>query len=169
MNVFTMPTIKEVGALDSNTQSVSVTFTLVDRAGQSFDYTRDVNAVLDTNNNLDQMGTMQRCYQVLAGLIAKCSSGVISKKQQDDYAAQQAAAQKAAEEAAAKQKEAEEAQAAALKSAEEAQAKYEAEQQAEAAKEAATAASSNQATATAAQSDTTSNQQTTQSTPAPAA
>lgn len=155
MNGFTMPTIKEVGAVDNSTQSVSVTFTLVDRSGESFDYTRDVNAVLDTNNNLDQMGTMQRCYQVLAGLIAKCSSGILSKKQQDDYIAQQAATKKAAEEAAAKQKEAEEAQAAALKSAEEAQAKYEAEQKAAAAKTTDDTATSDQANATAAQSDAT--------------
>ncbi|AVZ26866.1 uncharacterized protein ZMO1_ZMOp36x009 (plasmid) [Zymomonas mobilis subsp. mobilis ZM4 = ATCC 31821] len=151
MNVFTMPTIKSVSELDSNTQSVSVIFGLVDRTGQSFDYARDVNAVFDTNNNFDQMGTMQRCYQVLAGLITKCSSGVISKKQQDDYIAQQAAAKKAAEDAEMKRKADEEAQAAALKSAAEA-----------AAKEAADTASSDQANATAAQSDAT----TTSATPA---
>lgn len=146
-----MPTIKSVSELDSNTQSVSVIFGLVDRTGQSFDYARDVNAVFDTNNNFDQMGTMQRCYQVLAGLITKCSSGVISKKQQDDYIAQQAAAKKAAEDAEMKRKADEEAQAAALKSAAEA-----------AAKEAADTASSDQANATAAQSDAT----TTSATPA---
>lgn len=156
MNVFTMPTIKSVGELDSSMQSVSVTFALVDRTGQSFDYTRDVNAVLDTNNNLDQMGTMQRCYQVLAGLIAKCSSGVLSKKQQDDYVAQQAAAKKAAEEAQAKYE-------AEQKAAEEAQKAAEAE--AAAAKAAAEKASSDQTDATDAQSSAT----TTQSTTAPAA
>lgn len=156
MNVFTMPTIKSVGELDSSTQSVSVTFGLVDRTGQSFDYTRDVNAVLDTNNNLDQMGTMQRCYQVLAGLIAKCSSGVLSKKQQDDYVAQQAAAKKAAEDAQAKYE-------AEQNAAEEAQKAAEAEQKAAAA--AAEKASSDQTTATDAQSSAT----TTQSTTAPAA
>lgn len=166
MNGFIMPTIKSIGDFDTSTQTVPVVFGLVDRSGQSFDYFRSVPAVLyNSDNSYNAMDTMQRCFQILSGLVASCNSGALTKKQMDDYAAAQEAAKKVAAEVEAKRKADEEAQAAALKSAAEAQAKYEAEQKAAAeaaAKDAAVTASSDQANATAAQSDAT----TTSATPA---
>ncbi|MCP9308660.1 hypothetical protein [Zymomonas mobilis] len=156
MNNITMPSLKSIGTLDDKTMTVPVVFGLVDRSGEPFDYPRDVQVVLYNDNTLNQLDTVQRCFQILSGLIASCNSGALTKKQMDDYAASQVAAKAAAAAIEAKHEADAAAQAAVLKSAEESQAKYEAEQKATA----ANTASSDQTIVTDAQSDSIATQST---------
>lgn len=86
----TLPTIKSVGSLDTSDNTVPVVYTLVDRTGATFEFSRKVNAVLDSNNNLDQMGTSKRCFEILTGLIASCDNGSLSKAKADERIAQEA-------------------------------------------------------------------------------